>query len=91
MRRPITVSGVVSLSLFSRGSGVSRLNVGTMVADSVSWTYSWGHTTIPISQLQILTSPEALTAAPHAWVERFADVTIAQSMVSIFSASEKRI
>ncbi|EZF96194.1 hypothetical protein H113_03548 [Trichophyton rubrum MR1459] len=49
-----------------------------------------GQMRMPISQLQILTSPWVLAPAPHAWVERLADVIIAQSMLSM-SESENRM
>lgn len=79
--------------------GRSRLKQGTINAEDFDMGFgeaessvnSSGHTTTPISQLDILTSPFAFVAAPQACVDRFAEVTIAQSMVSMVSASEYRI
>lgn len=77
-------------------SGRSCLNKGTIFT---FWSLGWasastnrsGQTITPVSQLQTRTSPLAFGTAPHACVERFADVTIAQSMESIVSAFEKRM
>lgn len=63
----------------SNGPGLSDWNVPTI--DGASGWRSSGQIKTPTSHDAILTCPEGFAAPPHACLERFADVSRAQSSV----------